>query len=98
MSCQLATGTISYQSGSIILCEQNLEKKSARNKKGITHPNPFNSQTTIRFKVSYDFRVTVTGYNILGQDITWEVVDTKGNTLTQLNANKKSWSNFRHPG
>jgi len=44
------------------------------------HPNPFNSQTTIRFKVSHDSRVSITVHNILGQEITKEVFDTKGNT------------------
>ncbi len=44
------------------------------------HPNPFNSQTTIRFKVSHDSRVTITVHNILGQEITKEVYEAKGNT------------------
>ena len=44
------------------------------------HPNPFNSQTTIRFKVSHDSRVTITIHNILGQEITKEVYEAKGNT------------------
>ena len=44
------------------------------------HPNPFNNQTTIRFKVSHDSRVTITVHNILGQEITKEVYEAKGIT------------------
>ncbi len=44
------------------------------------HPNPFNNQTNIRFKVSHDSRVTITVHNILGQEITKEVYEAKGNT------------------
>ncbi len=44
------------------------------------HPNPFNNQTTIRFKVSHDSRITITIHNILGQEITKEVYEAKGNT------------------
>ncbi len=54
------------------------------------HPNPFNSQTTIRFKISHDSRVTITVHNILGQEITKEVYDAKGSTelLYQLEATR----------
>lgn len=44
------------------------------------HPNPFNSQTNIRFEVSQDARVTITVHNILGQEITKEVYEAKGTT------------------
>ena len=46
----------------------------------VAHPNPFNSQTTIRFKVSHDSRVTITVHNILGQEITKKVYEAIGNT------------------
>ena len=44
------------------------------------HPNPFNGQTTIRFKVIQDCQVTITVHNILGEMITKEVLSATQNT------------------